>query len=295
MRKLCGVVTPMVTPFLNNEDVDVDTLKVFTSRLVNAGVNGLYPCGTTGEGHLLTMEERKLVAETVVAEAAGRVPVYIQSGAMSMRDTIDLSLHAVECGADGVGVVTPSYYTLSQQDIAAYYVSLAEALPLDFPIYMYSIPSAANNDILPKTADGIAQQAPNIVGIKYSGDDFVQLEAYTEIRDRTFSVLAGNDRTFAAVLSTGCDGSVSGLSNVFSKKLTAAYRAFLKKDIEESMALQRQVYNDSSCLFNGFFLANLKAGIGLSGLPVGKLRKPLPELTEDQYESLKRAFEELDL
>jgi 4-hydroxy-tetrahydrodipicolinate synthase len=290
MKKLYGVVTPMVTPFKENEDVDIDALKKLTDRLISSGVNGLFPCGTTGEGHLMTNEERRQVAESVVDQTSGRVPVYIQSGAMSLRDTIALSIHALNCGADGVGVVTPSYYALPQEAIKQYYVALSKALPDSFPIYMYSIPDNAINDIEPGTAAYIADHCANIVGIKYSGDDFVQLEAYTEIRNGEFSVLAGNDRSFAAVMANGCDGTVSGLSNIFSKTICAIYEAFMKKEIDKAIELQKKVYNDSLCLFSGYFLAGLKAGLALSGMPVGKLRKPLPELSEIEYRDLKDAF-----
>lgn len=291
MKKLFGVVTPMVTPFLDNEDVDVESLRRLTSWLIDSGINGLYPCGTTGEGHLLNLEERKLAAETVVAESAFRVPVYIQSGAMSLRDTIALSKHAVSCGADGVGVVTPSYYTLSRKNICDYYISLARELPSDFPVYMYSIPGNALNDIEPETAALIADECPNVVGIKYSGDNFVQLQAYNEIREGTFSVLAGNDRTLAAVMSSGCDGTVSGISNLYPEKVTAVYTAFQAGNIKKAMEYQREVYRASLCLFDSFFLASLKAAMGLRGQMVGKLRKPLPELTDEQYEKLKLAIE----
>ena len=295
MKILFGVITPMVTPFLDNEDVDVDTLKRLTSKLIDSGVNGLYPCGTTGEGHLLTNDERKLVAETVIKETDSRVPVYIQTGAMSLRDTVLLSQHAYLCRADGIGVVTPSYYSLSQQSIYDFYVSLSKELPLDFPIYMYSIPENAINDIEAQTANRIADKCPNIVGIKYSGDDFVQLMAYKEIRNGTFSVLAGNDRALVAVMAAGCDGTVSGLSNIFSKSVIAVYKAFLDKEIDLAIDLQQKVYRDSLCLFDEYFLAGLKAGLGFCGLPVGTLRKPLPELTALQYIKLENFFKEIDI
>jgi dihydrodipicolinate synthase/N-acetylneuraminate lyase len=294
MKTLFGVVTPMVTPFLTNEDVDIETLKIFTSWLIKSGVNGLFPCGTTGEGHLLTNEEKKLIAETVIKETNSRIPVFIQTGAMSLRDTILLSKHALNYGADGVGVVTPSYYTLPQQAIIDYYIALSKELPSDFPIYMYSIPDNAINDIEVKTAQLIAEKCPNIVGIKYSGNDFVQLEAYTDIRKGNFSVLAGNDRTLASVMAAGCDGTVSGLSNIFNKKVIAVYKAFMNKDIEKAIKLQKDIYRNSLCLFDGFFLASLKAGLGFCDMPVGKLRKPLPELTGDQYIKLEESFKKID-
>jgi 4-hydroxy-tetrahydrodipicolinate synthase len=290
MKILKGVVTPMVTPFLENGEVDYAALRKLTSRLIDAGVNGLYPCGTTGEGVLLTLEERKRVAETVVQETGGRVAVYIQTGAMNLDDTVDLSRHALSCGADGVGVVTPSFYRISQQAIIDYYSALSDELPADFPIYLYSIPDNALNDILPSTAETLANSCPNIAGIKYSGDDFVQLEAYTEIRNGTFSVLAGNDRAFAAVLAAGCDGTVSGLSNIFTELVVSVYTAFRNNEIDKAIQLQKKVYTSSICLFNGFFLAGLKAGLGLRGMPVGKLRKPLPDLTPQQYDALKEAL-----
>ena len=280
----------MVTPFLENGEINVEVLENFTSWLIESGISGLFPCGTTGEGHLLSIEERKLVAETVIRAAESRVLVYIQTGAMSLRDTLDLSRHALSSGADGIGVVTPSYYVLSQDNIRDYYIELAKNLPGDFPVYMYSIPDNALNDIEPSTAAAIAAECPNIIGIKYSDDNFVQLQAYNEIRGGEFSVLAGNDRTFASVMSSGCDGTVSGLSNLFPEKVMAVFKAFQKRDVDEAMKAQREVFLASSPLFDGFFLAGLKAGIGFRGIPVGTLRKPLPELSETEFENLKKHF-----
>jgi 4-hydroxy-tetrahydrodipicolinate synthase len=133
------------------------------------------------------------------------------------------------------------------------------------------------------------------VGIKYSGDDFVRLVAYTGIKNGKFSVFAGNDRAFCAVLAAGCDGTVSGLSNIFTKLIVSVYSAFKSNEINLAMERQYQVYKNSLCLFNAHFLASLKAGLEITGTPVGKLRKPLPELTGAQYSDLKKAFSNLTL
>ncbi len=293
MKLLKGVVTPMVTPFLENGNIDINALEQLTEKLIASGVHGLFPCGTTGEGPLLSIEERKQIAEIVIKSANSRVVVYLQTGAMSLRDTIELSLHSYECGADGIGVVTPSYYDLTQNAIEDYYSTISEALPSDFPIYLYSIPQNTLNDITPQTAASLAEQYKNIVGIKYSGDNFVQLEAYTKIRKGSFSVFSGSDRTFAAVLAAGCDGTVSGLSNIFTELIVAVYQAYLDKDFDRAMTLQRKVFNDSQCLFEAYFLASLKAGMGLKGMPVGSTRQPLPDLVDQEYQLLKKNFSEI--
>ena len=290
MNLLKGVVTPMVTPFDKNEELDLKALRNLTSRLITMGVSGLFPCGTTGEGNLLSLDERKTIASTVVDETGSRVPVYVQTGCMRLKDTIELSQHALDCGADGVGIVTPSYYSLSQKDISDYYRSIARSLPESFPIYLYSIPGNTLNDIAPSTAEVLAAECPNIVGIKYSGDDFVQLAAYTAIRNGRFSVLAGNDRTFAAVLAAGCDGTVSGLSNLFTGDVVSVYTLFCDGRLETAMETQLSILQEAQCLFEAFFLASLKAAMEIKGMSVGKLRKPLPELTSEEYRNLKVAL-----
>ena len=109
MKKLYGTTVPIITPFDEEGKVDVESLKKLTDHVIANGLSCLYPNGTTGEMLLLSVEERKLVSETVVRQAAGRVPVFVHAGAMNLADTVELAKHAVEIGADGIGVVTPSY------------------------------------------------------------------------------------------------------------------------------------------------------------------------------------------
>ena len=110
MKLMYGVVVPMTTPFGEDGKVDVEALEQETDFLVDKGVDCLYPCGTTGEMLLMSVEERKLVAETVMRRAANRMIVYVHCGAMTTEDTLDLAAHAKSIGADGIGVITPAFF-----------------------------------------------------------------------------------------------------------------------------------------------------------------------------------------
>ena len=129
----------MTTPFTADGKVDTAALEEQTEYLIEKGIQCLYPCGTTGEMYLMSAEERELVAETVVKKAAGRVTVFIHVGAMTVDETIRLAQHAHKIGADGVGVVTPSYFTVNDRAMVEYYKTVCAALPDYFPVYVLSL------------------------------------------------------------------------------------------------------------------------------------------------------------
>jgi 4-hydroxy-tetrahydrodipicolinate synthase len=107
MKKLYGTVVPIITPLTDEDTIDQESLKRLVDHVIDNGLQCLYPCGTTGEMMYLTVEERKLIADVTVKQAAGRVPVFVHVGAWNQKDTIELAQHAVQIGADGIGVVTP--------------------------------------------------------------------------------------------------------------------------------------------------------------------------------------------
>ena len=147
MQKLYGTVVPIVTPLTEEDTIDVESLKNLVNHVIDGGLQCLYPCGTTGEMMYLTVEERKQVAEVTVKEAAGRVPVFVHVGAWNLKDTIELAQHAEKIGADGIGVVTPAFYKLSDHGLVDFYVEVAHSVSEDFPVYMYAIPQNAINDV----------------------------------------------------------------------------------------------------------------------------------------------------
>jgi 4-hydroxy-tetrahydrodipicolinate synthase len=286
MKKLFGVTVAMITPIDESGQLKEAAIKQHVDFLVDKGVNCLYPGGTTGEMYLLTVAERKKLAETVVQQAAGRVIVFVHVGAMAQNDTVELARHAVQIGADGIGVVTPSFFTARDREMEEYFVAVAKSVPADFPMYLYNIPQCSTNDLKPEVIERIVQRAPNVIGVKYSFANMLRAAEYMKINNGKFSVLMGEDRLLTEVLAMGGDGVVSGNSSVYPEPLVMLYKAFQKGNIAEARkqeALATEVFN---ILKNGSNMAYFKAALKMRGIDVGHMRKPLLDLTEAELAKL---------
>lgn len=295
MKRMYGVVIPMVTPLTEDDHVDVLSLRRLTDFLIDKGVDCLYPCGTTGEMAYLTDDERILVVETVVRQAAGRVPVFAQVGAANTSSTIRLAQHAAACGADGVGVVTPWYFQLSDDALLSYYKEVSDSVPADFPIYMYGIPQNAVNDITPALAERVAQACPNVVGVKYSYPDMTRLQQLMTVRNGAFDVLVGPDHLYEAVVAVGGKGVISGNAMIVSEHYVAVREAMARNDWASATRLQRKtnVLNAILCAKNniGCYKTILKQwGI----IETARMRKPMEEVSAEDTAALMKALEEAE-
>ena len=295
MKRMYGVVIPMVTPLTEDDHVDVLSLQRLTDFLIDKGVDCLYPCGTTGEMAYLTDDERILVVETVVRQAAGPVPGFAQVGAANTSSTIRLAQHAAACGADGVGVVTPWYFQLSDDALLSYYKEVSDSVPADFPIYMYGIPQNAVNDITPALAERVAQACPNVVGVKYSYPDMTRLQQLMTVRNGAFDVLVGPDHLYEAVVAVGGKGVISGNAMIVSEHYVAVREAMARNDWASATRLQRKtnVLNAILCAKNniGCYKAILKQwGI----IETARMRKPMEEVSAEDTAALMKALEEAE-
>ncbi|MGE5614181.1 MAG: dihydrodipicolinate synthase family protein [Bacillota bacterium] len=285
MKKLYGVTVAMVTPFTKDNEVCYRGIEQLTDMLIEKGVNCLYPCGTTGEMLRLSTQERMKIAETVVKRAAGRVTVYIHCGANNQEDTVALLKHAEKIGADGAGVVTPSFFALEDREMEAYYVEVAGSVSGDFPIYLYNIPQCAGNDIKPNVAAMIAQRCPNVIGIKYSYADLNRTVDYLKIED--FDVMHGCDRLFISLLVLGCSGVVSGVAGVFPEPFVAAYKAYNEGKLAEAQKLQKICVKFCDALRCGVNMSYYKEALKMRGIDAGYMRKPQLDLPMKDVEELR--------
>lgn len=291
MKKLFGVITAMTTPFDERDRIDTDALAQQTEFLIGKDVNCLYPCGTTGEMYLCGAEERELIAQTVVDAAAGRLPVFIHAGAMTLHETIRLVQHAKKIGADGVGVVSPSYFTVDARAMVQYYKDVSGAVPQDFPVYTYVIPQLAHNDILPETMEEIAAECPNIIGVKYSYPDMTRLLHYMRVRNGDFSVVFGADHLFLSALIAGADGTVSGCSGPFPEPFVEVYRQYQKGDMAAARKAQDRANTLAWLMKSGADMSIFKNILSMRGVRGGHMRKPLLDLTSEQTMRLRRDVE----
>lgn len=295
MNKLYGTVVPIVTPLTEDDKIDVDSLRKLIDHVIAGGLQCLYPCGTTGEMMYLTVEERKLIAEVTVEQANKRVPVFVHVGGWNLKDTIELAQHAEKIGADGIGVVTPAFYKLSDQGLIDFYTEVANSVSEDFAVYLYAIPQNAVNDVNVSVCEAVVKNCPNVVGIKYSYPDFTKLQQFMMVKDETFSVLVGPDHLFEAVCAVGGEGVVSGNAMVIREHYAAVWDAIQKKDFDLATKYQRRtnVLNSVMCAVNN--IAAYKVILKEEGvIATTKMRRPMENLSQIQEEELLAEMKRLD-
>ena len=288
MKLLQGIVTAMLTPFAQDGSVSVPALEALCDDLIARGVDCLYPTGSMGEMLRLSTDERKLVAETVVRKAAGRVPVYVHVGSVTTQETVALAQHAQECGADGVGVVTPMYFMLQEREMEQFFCDVASSI--DIPMYLYSIPQYAVNDISADLAARLKAKRSNIVGIKCSSPGPANIPNYVAIGG--FEVLQGQDRLTMPYLSVkGVAGIVSGGSSAYPDPYVTIRRALLAGDIPAAQEADTLLQQYLSVVGFGS-IAMEKAFSKLRGLDIGAPRLPGLPATDEQIAIMQRFIDE---
>jgi len=260
--------------------------------LIERGVDALFPVGTTGEGFLLRTSERKALAEIVVQAVTGRVPVIIQTGAMSTALTVELTRHAQTIGADAAGIITPYFYSLDDLSLRQHFLQVAQAVP-DFPLFLYNFPVNAGNAISPKLLADLHENAPNIVGLKNSDGDLALFQDFLEIGD--FIILNGHDGLMLPALVIGGKGQVSGNSTAFPEPFVALYEAWRRGDMDEARSHQQVINRLRDATKDTRYLAVLKRALEWRGIAAGPVRSPQRELTPDEERTYRGKLEKLEL
>ncbi len=293
--KFHGVVAAMVTPYTDeNFAISPERIKTLCDFLISKGISGIFPLGTTGEGPYISKEHRKQIAELVVKYVNKRVPVIIHTGMLTTADTVELSLHAQEIGSDAIGVMTPFFRRLEDRALLDFFVTVAREVA-SLPMFVYNIPSNTNNDVSPELLLRIATRADNIIGIKYSGNDLIQLREYRKKMGEDFHVFIGSDEMILPALFEGADGCVSGPASFYPEVVTGIYKAFVKADFKEA-ARQQGVLDELREVFkDGTLLCYFKAILQLRGIETGPVKPPLRNITQEEMSILKQDLKNLNL
>lgn len=288
--ELKGIIPPVLTPMDEDETINGQELRNQVNRQIEAGVHGLFPFGTNGEGYILTDEEKEEVLSIVVDEVKGRVPVYAGSGCIGTKATIRQSLMARSVGADVLSIITPSFAAASQDELYEHYKTIA--LAVDLPIVLYNIPARTGNKLLPETVAKLAE-IDNIVGAKDSSGDFDNMLKYIELtKGKDFTVLSGNDSLILPCLKAGGAGGIAGCANVYPRTMVSIYEAYLAGDLEKAEEIQGSIASFRACFKYGNPNTIVKTAVAMLGYPVGKCRAPFNKIPEEGLEALKAVLEE---
>lgn len=290
--KFLGIFPAVLTPF-DSSGIAEEALRRHIDFLIDAGVHGLYPVGSAGEGPLLDHERRKRVAEIVVDQAAGRVPVMVHVGDISTEGTIALARHAADIGASAIGVVTPYYYPLTQAQLEEHFRAVAAAVaPL--PVYLYNIPSNAKNEIAAATAARLIHEVANIEGVKDSSKDVAKLQSYLAAIGPDANVLVGSDDMLHPSIAAGANGLISALGNVAPELMVRLYETSTAGDATTARRLQAIAVRLRNLLKSGPHLAAYKFAVRWRGNPgFGGVIAPLTECSPDEERRLADGLESL--
>ena len=281
---LAGVFTALVTPFKNGK-VDEDALKGLIEFQLQEGVDGLVPCGTTGEAPTLSYEEHERVIELTVKYAGGSVPVIAGTGSNSTKEAIELTEGAKRLGADACLLTTPYYNKPTQEGLYRHYKEIAEAV--DISLVLYNIPGRTGINMAPETIKRVAE-IPNIVGIKEASGSLVQVSEIYRLTGGRFTIFSGDDNIFLPMMSVGAVGVISVVSNIMPKELKELYRAFAE---EEDIKKARDLHTRLMPLFQGMFIETnpipVKEALYYIGMIEKEFRLPLCPLSDANSRYLK--------
>jgi 4-hydroxy-tetrahydrodipicolinate synthase len=286
-----GVLTALVTPFRDGA-IDEAALRNLVDLQIEAGVDGLVPCGSSGEAATLSHAEHRRAVEIVVQAARGRVPIVAGTGSNSTREAIELTQHAKAAGADGALLISPYYNKPTQAGIVAHYAAIARETGL--PLLAYNIPGRTASNLLPETVARLAD-IEQVVGIKEACGDVAQIGRVIALRPDDFSVLSGDDVLTLPVLALGGDGVISTASNVAPSEMVELVRAFRAGDIARARDLHYRLLPLFDALFAETNPIPVKGALALRGLIRDEIRLPLTRLSDPNRERLRVVLKELGL
>ncbi len=262
-ERLRGSIAPVVTPFDEEGNVDFAALAALIDWHIESGTHGISVTGTSGEPSSLTLEERKQVMETAKKAVAGRVPFVPGTGSTNHAETIELTKFAQEIGADAAMVIVPYYNRPSQQALYKHFKAVAEAV--DIPIIVYNIPGRTAVNLEVKTLARLAEDCPNIIGVKESNKDFEHVNRVLWHCGRDFLLFSGIELLCYPMLAIGGAGSISATANVVPHKVAELHDAWFEGDIKRAQDLHFELMELNDVLFIETNPGPVKAALGMMG------------------------------
>jgi len=290
--ELKGAITALVTPF-KGDKLDEERYREHIEWQIEQGVDGLLPCGTTGESATLSHQEHKDVIRICIEQTKGRVPVLAGAGSNSTREAVELTAYAKEAGADAALLITPYYNKPTQPGLFAHYRAIAQEVSL--PQVVYNVPGRTGINLLPETLARMQRDIPELIGVKEASGNINQISQIIDACGRDFNVLAGEDFITLPLLGLGGKGVISVVSNVAPKLMGDLCRAFHAREVDRAIDVHYQL----TPLYRAMFLETnpipVKTALAHMGRMDLELRLPLVPMSEENDTELRRVIKECGL
>jgi N-acetylneuraminate lyase len=286
ISKINGLIAAPFTPMYEDGSLNTGMIKNYAGKLKNDGVSGVFVCGTTGEGMLMTLEERKKTAEAWIKEQTNYFRVIVHTGTTSFKQSCELAAHAQETGAFAVGTMGPVFLPPSRtEELVGFCSEVASAAP-DIPFYYYHIPSVSGIKL--PMAEFLAQAAkkiPNLAGIKFSDNDFMDMMECIRLDDGKWNILHGYDELLLAGLSFGVKGAVGSTYNFMARLYYNLIDSFENGDIDSAREYQAMSIRIINILVKyGGAIVMGKALMKSVGVDCGPVRLPLKNPDKAVYD-----------
>ena len=292
MFKLQGVVPPMITPFDCEGNLDVGNLEKLLDFLKDR-VNGLFICGSYGSGPLMSVEERKNVAEISIRVIQGKIPIIVHAGTTNTRDSVELTKHSESIGCQGAAAVGPYYFHHTEGRLIEFYTAMLNSVSPDYPIYIYHNPKFSGYPISLHTIKKLKDRG--VHGIKDATFDILTFATYMrELGDRDFDVVLGTEAMWLPARSLGCEAYIPGLGNAFPEICQKMWQEGMKGDLDACRKTQFEVnqMRDIMYLASSTQLA-VYAMLEIRGVIKAYPRSPFTPASEKEKNDIKEALIQL--
>ena len=286
-----GALTAIITPFRDGA-VDETALRELIEWQIQSGIDGLVPCGSTGESATLSHAEHERVIKITIEQTRKRVPVVAGTGSNSTAEAIRLTASAREMGADGALLISPYYNKPTQDGIYKHYKTIAASV--DLPIFAYNIPGRTGSNIAPETFARLAE-IKNIIGVKEASGSTEQTSDILRLTNGKFTVLSGDDALTVPLMAIGARGVIATIGNAMPREIHELAAAGLAGDFERARQLHYRMLPLMRTLFLETNPICIKQALAFMGKCCNELRLPLVPMTPPAAEKLKAAMKELRL
>ena len=288
-----GAITAIVTPFTEKGNIDLGAFKNLIRFQLESGIDGIVPCGTTGESPTLEKEEQLEVIKTAVDMCKGKVPVIAGAGSNSTKHAVEMTTKAAELGADATLQVNPYYNKPTQEGLYRHFSAIAKAA--DIPVVLYNIKGRTGVNLETATLERLAREHSNIVGIKEASGDINQMHDVIKRLPKEFDVLSGDDNMALPLMKLGGKGVISVASNIVPKEMHNLTQYALDGDFAKA----EEINNRLMPLFKACFLETnpipIKAALAIKGMIKEYYRLPMCAMGQENREKLRQVLQELSI